>query len=468
MAVKLSNYSEIGRGHLKNNMPCQDFSYSFKKDDFYISVVCDGAGSCKYSQYGAEIVAKCVSNLVCRCFDELYIINEYVNKKYVSMLIVSEVMDELTNKSKELNCDIKELSSTLLFVAVKNGRYLAGHIGDGVIGIVKNGETDVLSYPDNGEYANITYFITGEYAIDRLRTYSGLCDDDVRGFILMTDGASDSIYHKRDKTLAKICVKLINCLKDISEEECCQFLEKLLKEEIVKRTIDDCSIALMSLDAEGISKFSKFKMGQYYYVRKSLNNVLNEIDKKYRDYLYNIGMSYYKNRDLNNAKKYFEELLNMGKNENTEEACKILTNIYYNLGNYYYENRNYDKARDYYNLSSKYCKEIMCESSHLVKMIKNKTSKCKFVKYKYGYIELLINHGEILLDKGDFKGAFEKFVRARKVMDKHKKKYKIEIDRDIDRLIKKCEDRLNKKMKGGKDYRDTKKTKRFRKKEINL
>jgi hypothetical protein len=35
---------------------------------------------------------------------------------------------------------------------------------------------------------------------------------------------------------------------------------------------------------------------------------------------------------------------------------------------------------------------------------------------------------------------------------------------DIDRLIKKCEDRLNKKMKGGKDYRDTKKTKRFRKK----
>ena len=65
MAVKLSNYSEIGRGHLKNNMPCQDFSYSFKKDDFYISVVCDGAGSCKYSRDGAEIVAKCVSNLYC-------------------------------------------------------------------------------------------------------------------------------------------------------------------------------------------------------------------------------------------------------------------------------------------------------------------------------------------------------------------------------------------------------------------
>jgi tetratricopeptide (TPR) repeat protein len=461
MAVKLSNYSEIGRGHLKNNMPCQDFSYSFKKDDFYISVVCDGAGSCKYSRDGAEIVAKCVSNLLYKYFDELYIMNEYINKKYVSMLIVSEVMGELTNKSKELNCDIKELSSTLLFVAIKNSRYLAGHIGDGVIGTVENNEVKVLSHPDNGEFANITYFITGNYAIDKLRTYSRLCNG-VEGFVLMTDGASESIYHKKDKSLAKICVKLINYLKDNSEEQCRKFLESLLKNEIVKRTIDDCSIALMSLDdVEGSSEFSKFKM-EYYYIKKSssLNIVLKEITKKYGDYLYNIGIDCYKNGDLNNAKRYFEELLDMGIiNKDVEEIYKILTTIYYNLGNYYYKDKNYNYAMECYGSSTKYCKNIMCGSSHL-KMIEDKASKCRFVKHKHEYVELLVRHGEILFGKGNFRGALKKFKGARRTG----KRYKIDIDMDIDRLIKKCEDRLNKKMKGGKDYRDKKKTKRFRKK----
>ncbi len=143
MAIKLSNYSEIGRGHLKNSTPCQDFSYSFKKDNFYISVVCDGAGSCKYSHYGAEIVAKCVSNLLYKYFDELCIMNEHIGKNYVSIFIVSEAINNLTDKSKELNCNIADLSSTLLFVAIKNGRYLAGHIGDGVIGIMENGNINI-------------------------------------------------------------------------------------------------------------------------------------------------------------------------------------------------------------------------------------------------------------------------------------------------------------------------------------
>jgi tetratricopeptide (TPR) repeat protein len=460
MAIKLSNYSEIGRGHLKNSTPCQDFSYSFKKDNFYISVVCDGAGSCKYSHYGAEIVAKCVSNLLYKYFDELCIMNEHINKKYVSIFIVSEAINNLTDKSKELNCNIADLSSTLLFVAVKNGRYLAGHIGDGVIGIMENGNINVLSHPDNGEFANITYFITGNYAVDRLRIYGGLCDD-VEGFVLMTDGASESIYHRKDKSLAKICVKLINYLKDSSEEECCQFLEKLLKDEIVKRTIDDCSIALMSLDADEVSKFSKFAKFkiQEYCIKKSLNNVLNEINSKYMDYLYNIGVNYYKNGDLENARKYFEELLNMGVDGDTEKICKILTNIYYNLGNYHYKNKNYDNAMEYYGLSSKHCKKIMCENTHLAKMIENKASKCKFVKHRHGYIELLIGHGEILFGKGDFKGAFEKFRKAQRTAER----FKVGLDKNIDELIEMCEDRINKK-KNNRYSRNKNRDKRIRKK----
>lgn len=46
-------------------------------------------------------------------------------------------MDGLEKLAQELDCLVKDLASTLLVVAVKNGKYLILHIGDGVIGYVK-------------------------------------------------------------------------------------------------------------------------------------------------------------------------------------------------------------------------------------------------------------------------------------------------------------------------------------------
>ena len=61
---------------------------------------------------------------------------------------------------------------TLLFVSIKNNKYIAGHIGDGIIGIIdEKGDAIVLSEPENGEFANTTYFTTSENYKYHLRLY---------------------------------------------------------------------------------------------------------------------------------------------------------------------------------------------------------------------------------------------------------------------------------------------------------
>src|SRR5690606_42119695 len=74
-----------------------------------------------------------------------------------------------TRRSSDLRlgCTFAELASTFLAVAVSAERFLVVHIGDGVIGYVKNGELRVISAPDNAEFANQTTFVTSPDAASR-------------------------------------------------------------------------------------------------------------------------------------------------------------------------------------------------------------------------------------------------------------------------------------------------------------
>ena len=46
----------IGKSHVKNNLPCQDYSKQFQDDHITISVLSDGCGSSSHSDVGAQIV----------------------------------------------------------------------------------------------------------------------------------------------------------------------------------------------------------------------------------------------------------------------------------------------------------------------------------------------------------------------------------------------------------------------------
>jgi serine/threonine protein phosphatase PrpC len=191
---------------------------------------------------GAEIATKQVNKTVCENFDFLFELDE--NKAIGK--ITHAIRTVLGRSAKQHNCNLKDFATTLLFACVKDNRFIAGHIGDGILACLSNNNLTVLSPPDNGEFVNETYFITSNSYKSRFRLFKGSLDD-IDGFVLMTDGTCESLFDKKEKKVAPIVLTLFDWLHNYSMEEVNEALRDNFENLIKKKTMDDCSIGLMKL-----------------------------------------------------------------------------------------------------------------------------------------------------------------------------------------------------------------------------
>lgn len=240
---KLASAYVTGRGHLTKNIPCQDRTFELISKHstgvFYGLSLADGAGSYKFSDIGAEIVTKEILTYLKSNFSNL------LQVKNTSKKIIKNIEERLAVESKNRGINIKELSSTLLFVVIKNDKFIVGHIGDGVIGVLdKDNKISVLSHPDNGEYSNSTFFTTTDSYPDRLRVIKGSIVDST-GFILMSDGTDEFLYDSKTKKLAPVNAEIINWLDGRSSEEVKSALQWNLNNKIIPKTHDDCSLGIL-------------------------------------------------------------------------------------------------------------------------------------------------------------------------------------------------------------------------------
>lgn len=267
---KLASNYVIGKGHISKNIPCQDRTCIMKNEvfksikikkketkskvcscskiildktnSFYGLSLADGAGSCKHSDIGAEFICKRILTYINNEFDLLY------NNDKMQLNLTNYIESSLNEISNE-NISFKDLSSTLLFVAIKSNKFIIGHLGDGVIGMLdKFNHLKVISKPDNGEFSNATYFTTSISYPNRLRLIKGILKNS-RGFIIMSDGCQESLYDKRTETLSEINKELINWLENNNEKEVEKALFYNLEQIIRNKTQDDCSIGIMRINA---------------------------------------------------------------------------------------------------------------------------------------------------------------------------------------------------------------------------
>jgi len=240
---KIASSYIVGRGHISKKIPCQDRTFKLVHKHstgiFYGFALADGAGSCKFSDIGAEFIVNKILDFLKSKFSFI------LKKKNPSRYITKYIEEEIRVFSNKKNIDFKELSSTLLFVAIKNDKFIIGHIGDGVIGALdNNGILKTISKPENGEFSNSTFFTTSIKHKERLRLLKGTLKNSV-GFILMSDGSEESLYDKKNKTLGDINKSIINWLEDNSEKDVEDALYDNLEQLISKKTYDDCSIGIL-------------------------------------------------------------------------------------------------------------------------------------------------------------------------------------------------------------------------------
>ena len=220
------DYAQAGRSHCRKNIPCQDKTVSCCMNGVHLLGLADGAGSAKFSHFGAETALQATCDYIANNFERIF--NE-TDGVQVKKNILTRILEALRQKAEQLNCSIKDLASTLLFVAIKNNRFLLFHIGDGVIGYWKNDSLKVASKPETGEFSNTTVF-----------------------------------------TMKQICLteptKMLQQLKDSFQV-------------VVDNTQDDCSIAVIAKYNEALERF--LSMNFWQQMRYFNMNNKRRAQKKY-------------------------------------------------------------------------------------------------------------------------------------------------------------------------------------------
>ncbi len=239
-------YQVRGRLHVRNGTPGQDRTELVARNGLQALCLADGAGSAKNSGDGASRVVQAGCKILLGSAGKIFDAEE----DEIRNTLMTYLLEQLESAAENLNCQMRDLASTFLAVLVSGDKYVALHIGDGVIGIQKNGRVEVISFPDNGEFANETVFVTSARAQESMRVMKGNLDE-VTGFILMSDGTAEVLYDERNRKLTPGAAKLIKIVASGSARgknpEYKKQLKRIMDTVVRERTDDDCSLGILAM-----------------------------------------------------------------------------------------------------------------------------------------------------------------------------------------------------------------------------
>ncbi len=231
-----------GRGHERSGAPCQDVA-EFTTGPTTVFVLADGMGSAAHAEAGAQAVVAAARDFFRICSRPLSDGPEAFRNDLFAALRA-----RLERTAAELGVPERDLSSTLLVVAVDAAAYLACHVGDGVIGVRRDGYAQVLSTPTNGEFANQTVAVGHLQGPDGLRLVGGPLTG-VDAFLLMSDGAAASLHGRPspevpDGALAPAVAHWWNGLGTHAPSQVGVAVREAVNGPIRRQTRDDCSVVV--------------------------------------------------------------------------------------------------------------------------------------------------------------------------------------------------------------------------------
>jgi hypothetical protein len=157
--------SARGTSHEANGEGRQDAFRVLSAADFLVAIACDGAGSACRGRLGAVIATRILS---ARAADWISRRGALPSPGALD-LWVAEVRLTLLVHADRLGCKTEDFAATLALAISDGTSTITAHVGDGAIvgRCAGSGDLVALSWPDSGEYASTTYFLTDD--VVRLR-----------------------------------------------------------------------------------------------------------------------------------------------------------------------------------------------------------------------------------------------------------------------------------------------------------
>jgi hypothetical protein len=198
VAWKVHAAAVIGSSHIEGGIPCQDAFAHACAGDVLVAVVCDGAGSAARSHVGSARFSRAVADaLAARAASagEALCDADPADLAEAARLAISSERSALRALADSEGVELNAFAATLVcaIVGPAGGWFL--HVGDGIgVAELADGRPPVVSLPENGEYANETYFVTGGQWSEHLRLTP--IPGAVRALALMSDGAAPFVMAK--------------------------------------------------------------------------------------------------------------------------------------------------------------------------------------------------------------------------------------------------------------------------------
>lgn len=190
MGWKVVAGSATGSGHQASGAPCQDACHWHCSGQWLIAVVCDGAGSARLSDVGARHGA----HSLCRELGAAVpaAATEPAGQNYWEARIIEAVAktrETLRSEHVHEDASMRDFHATIVGIVMGPAYGTFFQIGDGAGVALLDDDWDksVLSLPENGEYADQTFFYTEERWREHLRFTA--VPEAARLITLMTDGA---------------------------------------------------------------------------------------------------------------------------------------------------------------------------------------------------------------------------------------------------------------------------------------
>src|SRR5262245_57666455 len=170
---RLASATVIGTSHVKSETPCQDHYrcrvFRNSADEPIIAIaVSDGAGSATRDEDGATITCASLIEQT-----ELFLArnrNPSSMTKEDAHVWLDAVRKAIADRASDAEHEVRDYACTMLFALVGLEIAVFLQIGDGVI-VINNQDPrwSWVFWPERGEFANTTFFVTDVAAADHLQ-----------------------------------------------------------------------------------------------------------------------------------------------------------------------------------------------------------------------------------------------------------------------------------------------------------
>jgi hypothetical protein len=172
MTWRVVQASAVGTSHSENGEAGQDECLAgtfcaLDGEEYFLGLVSDGAGSASHGRSGAEVACEKGRDVIEQWVRKEISLSRLTLKTMTNWVVA--IRQHICRAAEAKGLTPRDFACTLLGAVVGTKAAAFFQVGDGAIVIREGDDFHPVFWPDAGEYANMTYFVTDEDALVHLR-----------------------------------------------------------------------------------------------------------------------------------------------------------------------------------------------------------------------------------------------------------------------------------------------------------